>query len=128
LENHAKSGLIFALTLFIAVAAGCGRGVEREAAALTMGSPARGKDAINRHGCATCHQIPGIGGTQGLVGPPLKGIANRSYVAGTLVNAPENMTRWIQNPQAVDQKTAMPNLGLSEAEARDVAAYLYTLR
>jgi cytochrome c1 len=38
------------------------------------------------------------------------------------------MIRWIQNPQAVDQKTAMPNLGVTDAEARDVAAYLYTLR
>src|SRR5262249_20646756 len=107
---------------------GCGRGVEREAAALTKGDPGRGKDVITRHGCSSCHQIPGIGGTQGLVGPSLKGIANRSYVAGTLVNTPENMIRWIQNPQAVDQNTATPNLGLTAAAARDVAAYLYTLK
>ena len=95
---------------------------------MTGGDPARGKTAINRYGCVACHQIPGVSGAQGLVGPPLDGVARRSYIGGVLSNTPENMIRWIQNPQAVDQKTAMPNLGVTEAEARDVAAYLYTLR
>jgi cytochrome c len=116
------------LLAFIAMASGCRRGFEREAAAMTGGDPARGKTAINRYGCAACHQIPGVSGAQGLVGPPLDGVARRSYIGGVLGNTPENMIRWIQNPQAVDQKTAMPNLGVNDAEARDVAAYLYTMK
>jgi len=119
---------VCALLAFIAMVSGCRRGFEREAAAMTGGTPARGKTAINRYGCAACHQIPGVGGAQGLVGPPLDGVAYRSYIGGVLGNTPDNMMLWIQNPQAVDQKTAMPNLGVTDAEARDVAAYLYTLR
>jgi cytochrome c len=119
---------VYGLLAFIAIISGCRRGIEREAEAMTGGDPARGKTAINRYGCAACHQIPGVSGAQGLVGPPLDGIARRSYIGGVLGNTPENMIRWIQNPQAVDQKTAMPNLGVTDAEARDIAAYLYTLR
>lgn len=128
LEIIAKLIGVCALLAFIAMLSGCRRGIEREAAAMTGGDPARGKTAINRYGCVACHQIPGVSGAQGLVGPPLDGVARRSYIGGVLSNTPENMIRWIQNPQAVDQKTAMPNLGVTDAEARDIAAYLYTLR
>jgi cytochrome c1 len=62
------------------------------------------------------------------VGPNLQGIASRAYIAGVLPNTPDNMVRWIQNPQAVDEKTAMPNVGVSSRDARDIAAYLYTLK
>ncbi|HEX5080711.1 MAG TPA: c-type cytochrome [Blastocatellia bacterium] len=120
--------VVYMLLVFIAIVSGCRRGFEREAAAMTGGDPARGKTAINRYGCAACHQIPGVSGPQGLVGPPLAGVASRVYIGGALGNTPANMIRWIQNPQAVDQKTAMPNLGVTDAEARDVAAYLYTLK
>lgn len=88
------------------------------------GDPARGHAAI---GCYGCHAIPGIEGTHGLVGPPLAGIANRVYIAGILTNTPENLVRWILNPPAVDSLTAMPYLGVSEADAQDIAGYLYTL-
>lgn len=117
-----------ALLSFSALVAACHRGFEREAAALTGGDPARGKAAISRYGCVACHQIPGVSGAQGLVGPPLEGVARRAYIGGVLGNSPENVIRWVQNPQAVDQKTAMPNLGVTDADARDIAAYLYTLR
>jgi cytochrome c1 len=63
-----------------------------------------------------------------LVGPPLSGIADRSYIAGVLTNSPEHMIQWLRNPQAVDDKTAMPNMNVTEKDARDIAAYLYTLR
>ncbi len=117
-----------ALLSFSALVAACQRGFEREAAAMTGGDPARGKAAISRYVCVACHQIPGVSGAQGLVGPPLGGVARRAYIGGVLGNSPENMIRWVQNPQAVDQKTAMPNLGVTDADARDIAAYLYTLR
>ena len=67
-------------------------------------------------------------GPAALIGPPLGGIANRAYIAGVLTNEPGNMIRWIRDPQGVDPKTAMPNVGVSERDARDIAGYLYTLR
>lgn len=72
--------------------------------------------------------IPGISGAVGLVGPPLSGIGSRIYVAGVLQNTPENMMRWIENPKAVDEKTVMPNLGVTPKDAADIAGYLYTLQ
>ena len=65
---------------------------------------------------------------RGMVGPPLTNIASRVYLAGRLPNTPANMERWIQQPHAIDDKTAMPETGVTDADARDIAAYLYTLR
>jgi len=81
----------------------------------------------NRHGCAACHVIPGVAGARGLVGPPLNAMGLRSYIAGRLPNQPENLIHWITHPQSVDPQTAMPETGISEDEAKHVAAYLYTL-
>lgn len=95
---------------------------------MTGGDPARGPALMRAYGCAQCHTIPGVTGANGLVGPPLAGIASRVYIGGVLTNTPDHMVRWIMNPKAVDEKTAMPYLGVTEAEARHIAAYLYTLR
>jgi cytochrome c len=92
------------------------------------GDPARGRTLIAQYGCGTCHDVPGVQGANGLVGPPLGGIAERTYLAGQLPNGPDNMMRWIRDPQGVEKGTAMPNLNVSEPDARDIAAYLYTLR
>ena len=92
------------------------------------GDATRGLQVILDHGCGSCHTIPGVRGAKGLVGPPLLWWARRTYIAGELPNTPENLVRWIQSPQSVEMKTAMPALGLSERQARDAAAYLYTLR
>lgn len=110
------------------VLAGCGRAAAREAAARTGGNPDLGRRALARYGCGSCHAIPGVRGADATVGPPLAGIARRSYVAGVVPNTPDAMIRWIMDPPAVDSLTAMPRLGVSEADARDIAAYLYTLR
>ena len=104
------------------------RETERTASDLTGGDPHRGQALIHQQGCASCHTIPGINGANSNVGPPLTLIGGRMFIGGVLKNTPDNMIRWLQNPQAVDEKTAMPNLGLSEQDARDVAAYLYTLK
>jgi cytochrome c len=98
-----------------------------EAVALTEGDPAAAPAAIRRYGCAGCHMIPGVAAAQGLVGPPLAGLRERVYVAGVLPNSAGNLIRWIVDPPAIDPRTAMPASGISEAEARDVAAYLYAL-
>jgi len=83
---------------------------------------------ITQFGCAACHTIPGIKGAKGNIGPPLIRFGDRTYVAGMLRNTPPNLVRWIREPQAVVPGNAMPNMGVSEADARDIAAYLYTLR
>jgi cytochrome c1 len=88
----------------------------------------RGKLALHQHACTSCHIIPGLSGPRVHVGPPLAGIARRQRIAGNLPNTPEQMVRWIRNPHSVDAESAMPVLGVSEASARDMAAYLATLR
>jgi cytochrome c len=120
------------LALAFSLLAGCGGGgpsaIERKAAAMTGGEPSRGKDIIRRYGCSTCHSIPGVEGARGQVGPSLEGIAARAYLAGKLPNTPENMIKWIREPQEVQPGTAMPELGVTEQDGKDIAAYLYTLR
>ena len=113
----------------LAVACSGAHDVEaREAAAMTGGDPARGPDLMRKYGCQPCHTVPGVVGADGLVGTPLAGIASRSYIAGVLPNAPQNMLRWIADPKKVDSLTAMPNVGVTPSDARHIAAYLYTLR
>lgn len=94
----------------------------------TGGSAALGKTTIVAYGCGKCHTIPGIHGANGVVGPPLAAVSRRTYIAGNFPNTPENLVHWVMNPQKMKPKTAMPALGLSEPQARDVTAYLYTLR
>jgi cytochrome c1 len=98
------------------------------AAQITGGNPARGALAIRLYGCAACHTIPGIPGARATVGPALAGISGRPYIAGVLLNTPTNLIRWIHHPQQVDPLTAMPDVGLTESDARDIASYLYTLK
>lgn len=91
------------------------------------GDPARGKVAIETFGCGSCHTIPGVGTATGTVGPPLFFWSKRTYIAGEVPNTPDFLVRWIEVPQAIEPGTAMPNLGVPEGQARDIAAYLYTL-
>lgn len=107
--------------------AGCSNAKE-EAARLTGGDPDQGAVLIRKYGCQACHVIPGIEGARGMIGPPLNGIAARTYLGGQLPNTPENMMRWIREPQSIERGTAMPNVGVSSREAQHIAAYLYTLR
>jgi cytochrome c len=95
---------------------------------ITHGRVDAGKAAINRYGCGACHKIPGIPGAEGMVGPSLNAIGTRSEIAGVLVNNPQSLARWIRHPQEVVPGNGMPDQGVSEREARDIAAYLYTVR
>lgn len=101
---------------------------QRTSARLPPPDAGRGKKAIHQYACATCHRIPGIVGANAPVGPPLEGIGARAFIAGVLPNTPENLIRWLRAPQAVSPRSAMPDLGVREADARDIAAYLQTLR
>lgn len=89
--------------------------------------PERGRLLIQQYGCGACHRIPGIRDANGLMGPPLHGIARRAYIAGVLPNSFDAMAEWIAHPQRIAPRTAMPHMGLGRHEAQDVAAYLYTL-
>ena len=114
--------------LFLQTIAACAGGEARETAAVaTGGDPDQGAHAIREYGCGSCHVIPGIPGARGEVGPPLHDFGRRTYIAGTLVNAPDNLVLWIRTPEIVEPGTVMPNLGVSLEDARDITAYLYTL-
>jgi cytochrome c len=109
--------------------AGCsGERRTRSAYIVRIGDPEAGKVVIRETGCGSCHTIPGIRGANGLVGPPLTSFGRRTFIAGELPNTPENLVKWVKNPVAVEPKTAMPVLGLTDGQAHAVAAYLYTLR
>jgi cytochrome c len=101
--------------------------LEARVTALTGGDPKRGERAIAVYGCGTCHEVPGVRTARGTVGPPLTRYGARTYVAGALRNTPENLVHFIRDPQAVEPGTAMPDVGVSEQDGRDIAAYLYTL-
>jgi cytochrome c1 len=92
------------------------------------GDAAHGAKLIAHFGCGSCHMIPGISDADGLVGPPLDHMGERTIIAGVLPNTPPNMQIWLKNPQAIVPGNAMPNMELNDNEAKDVAAYLYTLR
>jgi cytochrome c1 len=96
-----------------------------QAIAKTGGNPDKAILAIMRYGCAACHQIPDAQVPGGLAASPLSGIKDRVYLGGIVYNTPDNLIRWIVNPKQFDPKTGMPVTGITDAQARDVAAYLY---
>jgi mono/diheme cytochrome c family protein len=102
--------------------------VERAEEPAGTGDAARGKVALEMHACATCHAIPGVTGATKPVGPPLEGFARRGLLAGILPNTPENVEKFLRDPQEVSPESAMPDLGVSARDARDIAAFLRTLR
>jgi cytochrome c1 len=89
------------------------------------GDPSRGALLVGRYSCGACHEIPGVEDANGLVGPPLAAFSRRTMIAGLLPNTPPNLVHWLRHPQAVTPGNAMPDLGITDAQARDIAAYLY---
>ena len=122
------TGTTLLLLLCAIWGSGCGHGNEKVAAQLTGGDPRRGEAAIRRHGCGSCHAIPGIAGAGGLVGPPLDRIASRAYIAGRLTNTPQNLMAFVKHPHGVAGRIAMPEMAIPDRDVRDIAAYLYTLK
>ncbi|MGE5525626.1 MAG: c-type cytochrome [Rhodospirillaceae bacterium] len=115
----------FGAALWIALLmGGCGNA----RTAPSIGDAEHGKLLLRQYGCGACHRIPGVAVAHGNVGPSLERIAERVYLAGMLPNVPENMVRWIRAPRAIDPLTGMPDLRVPEPHARDMTAYLYTLR
>jgi cytochrome c len=133
MRKDAITGLVVAA---IAVVIGAGvitnkiadqrRAIEK-AEAMTGGSWFAGREALASRPCGQCHEIPGIRGARGKVGPSLASWSGRVYVDGRLQNTPQNLIGWIRDPHAIDPQNAMPTIGIGDREARDMAAYLYTL-
>jgi cytochrome c len=107
---------------------GCGHDETRLVEDLTGGDVKRGESAFRKYGCGSCHEVHGDFTAQGSVGPSFHDFALQSYLPGGLANTPANLMLWIQHPRAMEPKTAMPELGVTDADARDLAAYLYTFR
>lgn len=93
-----------------------------------VGDPSAGAEAIEAYGCGACHTIPGIDRADAMVGPPLTGWGRRTFIAGTVSNDVGNLVTWLQDPDRIRPGTAMPDLGVTAADARDIAAYLLDLQ
>lgn len=126
-SDRAIATVFAAMVLAVLTACQGGR-AEAEMIQVPGGDATRGSEVIGAFGCGACHTIPGVDGASGSVGPPLSFWSRRSYIAGNLPNTPDNLIRWVLDPHAVEPGTAMPDVGVSEQQARDVAAYLYTLK
>lgn len=115
--------------LLPAFLAGCTGGqTPRPMSLATGGVPKLGRQGIAKYHCGECHTIPGISGAHGVFGPPLVAIGRRTYIAGEFPNAPGTLIQWIMHASSMKPGTAMPNLNVPEQQARDIAAYLYTLQ
>lgn len=119
--------IMAAVSILLLGLVACDGGRETPPPALPGVDPERGRAAIAEYGCGSCHAIPGVRDAESYVAPPLERFAQRSFIAGRLANNGENLARWIEDPQAVDPETGMPDLGVSPADARAIAAYLLTL-
>jgi cytochrome c1 len=119
----------FLLALFMAILSGCDEGNSTRTYMVAVdGNSRHGRDLVQAYGCGSCHIVPGVRGARGLVGPPLIYFGERTMIAGELPNSEDNLVRWIEHPRQVEPKTAMPDLGVTDRDAHDIAAYLYTLR
>jgi cytochrome c2 len=123
-----------AVIVLVALAAGAAfhwwtqRSAQHDAADRTGGNPTAGRALMRQFGCAGCHTVSGVPGAVGRVGPQLDKVAQQIYIAGGVANTPDNLVRWIVDPKAVNPRSAMPRTGISAAQARDVAAYLHSLK
>jgi cytochrome c oxidase assembly factor CtaG/cytochrome c2 len=123
---HAAGAL--SLLLLVLALSGCQDQAATSPWRISGAQPARGPALIEHYGCGACHMVPGVDQANGTVGPPLSHFGRRGYIAGTLHNEPANLMLWLRDPQKVLPGNAMPNTGLTERDARDIAAYLYTLQ
>ena len=115
-----------ALLCAVVLASGCAK--EEPASRVVGGDPERGRLLVQQYQCAACHFIPEVQGPNGDAGPSLESMGRLSYIAGSIPNQPENMIRFLQNPPAVKPGTLMPALGITDDEARHMAAFMYSLK
>jgi cytochrome c len=118
---------VIRVVLVAALVAGCVEAPPSSPKTVAGGSAERGRSLIVDYGCGNCHNVPGVPGAKGRVGPPLDAFADRTFIAGSFRNEGETLVRWILSPQAMRPGTAMPTLGVKPQQARVIDAYLYTL-
>jgi cytochrome c2 len=124
---------LLVLPLLAGVPAGCAGAAETKPSGSQSTTPpiedtARGRELIGDIGCGSCHVVPGVPGASGMVGPPLNHMGQRQIIAGMLHNTPDNMVQWLRFPQKVVPGNAMPDMGLTEDQARAISAYLLSLK
>ncbi|MGI8508876.1 MAG: c-type cytochrome [Gemmatimonadaceae bacterium] len=121
--------LRLAVATVIAGVAACGTGAPQTTPEQYVedGNATRGRTTIAEYGCGSCHSIPGVRGANGMVGPPLDHWSQRRIIAGEVPNDPARLITWLTVPQSIEPGSAMPNMGVTDGQARDMAAYLYTL-
>ena len=123
--RRTTSGLLLMVPIIVLLAACADK--RQQPRDITGADAAAGLAVIERLGCAACHQIPGVDWPQGTVGGSLNGFADRSMIAGRFPNQPDTLATWVRNAPSMSATTGMPAMPMTSAEARDVAAYLYTL-
>jgi cytochrome c2 len=116
------------MRVFMALAVAACSSPKAAAAGAVSGNASTGRTLIRHASCGTCHVIPGVAGARGEVGPTLGQFGRRDYIAGVLLNTPDNLVRWLVSPQSIKPGDAMPDLGITRKDGADIAAYLYSLR
>jgi cytochrome c len=124
MRRPATLGGVLVAGLCAVTVTACGGGQTQQVPGASAGA---GHNLIAHYGCGACHEIGGVDSAKGHVGPPLKNFKKSiPFIVGKLPNTPDNLARWIENPQAILPNGIMPNLGVTPGQARDIAAYLYT--
>jgi cytochrome c2 len=121
-----RPAALVATLLALAALPACGR--QRPRQEVEGGDAQLGRQAIQRYGCGTCHIVPGVPGAEGRQAQMLVGFGDRADIVGAAENTPDNLIKWIREPQSIEPRTKMPALGVTEKDARDIAAYLFSLR
>ena len=117
-----RHALLMVSMMMLAACAGDSESLPR----VSGGDAERGRVVLDRYQCGVCHVIPGVPSAFGKVGPALDQYARRPYLAGKFPNEPETLVRWILDAPSMAPQTAMPAIAMSQQDARDAAAYLYT--
>jgi cytochrome c len=118
-----------ALLVLLTTAVACNRGEAAKNTPPAIGDSSRGPQLAAQYGCNVCHAIPGVDGPQGSLGPSLQGLASRPAISmGAVQNTPANLVRFIQNPAALNPQSSMPPMAIPESDAKDLVAYLLTLK
>ena len=123
LSRHVTGAVLFLLTV-----AGCSQSEIPPEQRVVGADPAAGRAVIAAVACGVCHVIPGIQGANGIVGPSLAGFGRRQLIGGVAPNHPAVLVRWVKDAPSIAPDTGMPEMPVTEAQARDIAAYLFTLR
>jgi cytochrome c1 len=114
------------LTLLLPLVSGCKASPDQRHE-MPGADAARGRLAIERVGCASCHTIPGIDWPQGRAGPSLSGFSGRALIAGSVPNRADRLAVFVRDAPRLVPGTNMPAMPLTEQESRDVALYLYEM-